>query len=249
VTGQRGALEIQGRGDGLIDEPLAFRVRGAGSTDDLVWRARLRDDDGRVWRSRAPTAEELAVAWVPASETAGPLAAFQSLRPVRIDVRVESPDGRAAARTFTRRFTDDGVRVRRWRDGLSGTLHLPAREQPCATVLVDATAGPQALAVAALAAPLLASRGALVLTVPTQSARESADALFAAAHDRLMSVPGAGTPERLTALDPLATAGDEPWPSVVLPPGVGARDRQGAARARAVAWDALLAHLNARPRG
>ncbi|MEA2445833.1 MAG: hypothetical protein QOJ12_3125, partial [Thermoleophilales bacterium] len=230
-----GALEIQGRGSELFDEPLALRARGAGPADELVWRARLRDDDGRVWRSRAETAEGLATAWVPAKETTGPTPALESLRPVRIDVRVESPDGRTAARTFMRRFTDDGVRVRRWRDGLAATLHLPLDDQPCATVLLDATAGGQPLAVATLAAPLLASRGAVVLTVPPGPPGTPDEQVLAAAADRLMSVPGAGSPQRLPVLDPFATpGGGEPAPAVVLPPGIGARDGQGAARARAV---------------
>jgi hypothetical protein len=233
----------------LLDDPLEFRVRGAGPSEDMVWRARLRDDDGRVWRSRAPSAEGLAVAWVPAKETTGPLPALQSLRPVRIDVRVESPDGRTAARTFTRRFSDEGVRVRRWRDGLAATLHLPAGDEPCATVLLDATAGPEQIAVAGLAAPLLASRGALVLTLPPGRSGEPADALLAA-RELLAAVPGASaTPELLPVLDPFAAAaGVDPGAAVVLPPGVGARDSQAAAAARAVAWDALLARLNARPR-
>jgi hypothetical protein len=246
VTEAARAIEIQGPADGLFDEPLALRARGAGAASELVWRARLRDDDGRVWLSRAPSALELAIAWVPAKETTGPLAALQSLRPVRIDVRVESPDGRAAARTVTRRFTDDGVRVRRWRDGLAATLHLPAGEQPCATVLADATAGPLELAVAGLAAPLLASRGALVLTVAPGRPGEPADELLAAARERLGAVPGAGSPQVLRVLDPFADR--ETGPAVGLPPGVGVRDRHADAEARAVAWDALLAHLTARPR-
>jgi hypothetical protein len=249
VTEQTGAIEIQGPVSGLFDDPLTLRARGAGAANGLVWRARLRDDDDRVWRSRAPTAEDLAVAWVPAKETTGPVAALQSLRPVRVDVRVESPDGRAAARTFTRRFTDDGVRVRRWRDGVAATLHLPAGDEPCATVLLDATAGAPELAVAALAAPLLASRGALVLTLPPARRGAPADELLAAARDLLASVPGAASPQVLPALDPLATpAAVEPGRAVGLPPGVGVRDSQAAATARARAWDALLAHLSARPR-
>jgi hypothetical protein len=245
-----GALEIQGPASGLFDDPLALRVRGAGPAGELVWRARLRDDDDRVWRSRAPRAEDLAVAWVPAKETTGPIVALQSLRPVRIDVRVESPDGRAAARTVTRRFIADGVRVRRWRDGIAATLYLPQDDDPCATVLLDATAGPQHLAVAALAAPLLASRGVLVLTLPPGRSGEPADERLVAARGRLAAVPGASaSPELLPVLDPFAgPARTSPGASVGLPPGVGARDSQAAAAARAVAWDALLARLNARPR-
>jgi hypothetical protein len=232
-----------------MDDPLALRVRGAGSAGDLVWRARLRDDDDRVWRSRAPRAAALAVAWVPAKETTGPMPALQSLRPVRIDVRVESPDGRTAARTFTRRFTGDGVRVRRWRDGLAATLHLPPGEQPCASVLLDATAGPEQLAVAGLAAPLLASRGVLVLTVAAGRPDQTAEELLAAARERLATLPAAASLQLVPVLDPFAEPGGaDPGPAAVLPPGVGARDAAAAARARAVAWDALLAHLKARPR-
>jgi hypothetical protein len=250
VTEEAGALEIRGPARGLFDDPLALRARGAGPAGDLVWRARLRDDDDRVWRSRADRAEDLALAWVPVKDTTGPFASLHSLRPVGIDVRVESPDGRAAARTVTRVFVGDGVRVRRWRDGVAATLYLPAGE-PCATVLVDATAGPTQLAVAGLAAPLLASRGALVLTLaPGRAGEPAGDDLLIAARERLAAVPGASArPELLPVLDPFATpAGVDPGAAVGLPPGVGARDSQGAAAARAAAWDALLARLDARAR-
>src|SRR5690349_12785211 len=98
-----GSLEISGMPDGLIDDDLLLRVRGAGPDVALTWRARLRDDDGRVWRASAARAEELASRWVPAKEGTGAIAALRSLRPVAIDVRAEAPDGRAAARTVTRR--------------------------------------------------------------------------------------------------------------------------------------------------
>jgi hypothetical protein len=103
---------------------------------------------------------------------------------------------------------------------------------------VDATGGPREAVVAALAGPLLASRGVLVLTVasgPLDQARE-----------RLAAVPGAhDEPLLLAALDPL---GERPGlPSgVVLPPGVGTRgEAEGGAGQRATAWDELLGRLGA----
>jgi hypothetical protein len=240
---------------------------------DLLWRARYRDDDSRVWRATAARAEELLTRFLPAKPSTGPIAALASLRPVRIDVRVEAPDGRAAGRAVTRLLVAEGVRLRRWRDGgLAAVLHLPAGAgPPCATLVVDALAGPREAVVAGLAGPLLASRGALVLTVAAGSLED--------ARDRLAAVPGAGEPLTLQAADPLAAAGGaapaagfDPGPdpgvgaepavgteppagaepaagAVPLPPGVGlAGDPEGAAAARAAAWDALLARLGATPR-
>jgi hypothetical protein len=133
--------------------------------------------------------------------------------------------------------------VRRWRDGLAATLHVPARPQPCATVIADATAGPAVADVAALAGPLLASRGVLVLVV--MPARGASDPL-ALARERLAAVPAARQPILLPAVDPFAP---EPGDGIVLPPGVGARDGgPHVAAARAAAWDALLARLGATPR-
>jgi hypothetical protein len=151
---------------------------------------------------------------VPAKTPAAPVAALASLRPVALDVRAETPDGRAVARTLTRRLVAEGVRVRRWPEG---RLHLPPGE-PCATVLLDGREDP---APATLAAPLLASRGALVLLVLTGDP--------AAAAERLAPVPG--------ATDPVTVA-------PLLPPGVPALAAPDAA-----AWDALLARLGARPTG
>lgn len=265
LSGMSGALEISGAADGLLDDDLVLRVRGAGPDADLIWRARFRDDDGRVWRSAAPRAEQLTTRWVPAKDSAGPLAALRSLRPISIDVRAQTEDGRDAGRTLTRRLTADGVRTRRWRDGLAATLHLPAaaprpatvaigaegetaaRAAPCATLLIDATAGGNAEIVATLAAPLLASRGALVLVVgPARGRAASADPL-ATACERLAKLPGAaGEILVLAALDPFDP--DSPSDGIVLPPGAGARDPQHAAAARVVAWDALLQRLNARAR-
>jgi hypothetical protein len=239
-----GALEIRGPATGLLDEPILLRVRGAGPAAELTWRARYRDDDDRIWRAAASRPEDLAARWMPAKQSTGALAALRSLRPLGIEVRAETADGRAAARTLTRLMVAEGVRVRRWRAGLAATLHVPARPQPCATVIVDATAGPAAAEVAALAAPLLASRGALVLVVAPS--RGVADPL-ALARERLAAVPAASEPILLLpAVDPFAP---EPAQGVVLPPGVGARDGgPHVAAARATAWDALLARLGATPR-
>src|SRR4051812_39947317 len=148
-------LELRGATDGLLlDEPWRLDVRGGGPAEGLRWRARLRDDDGRVWLSAADSAAGLAAGWAPAKAPPGPLAALRSLRPVAIDVRAEAPDGRAAMRTVSRRLVADGVRLRRWRDGVAATLCLPAGA-PTATVVLDATgAGEQAAAAAMLAAPL-----------------------------------------------------------------------------------------------
>lgn len=206
-------LDIRGVTAGLLDEPFDLRASGAAPGDELLWRARYRDDDMRVWRSAAPTAPGLSGAWKPAKASTGPLAALGSLRPVRVDVRLESrTDGRAAARTLTRPILGDGVRVRRWRD-LEASLHLPAGE-PCGTLVVTGELHPAA-------APLLASRGALVLV----STREPAAAL-----ERLAAVP--------EAAKSIAIQGSDVPP----PPNVGAAGVEPE-------WDALLARLGARPRG
>jgi hypothetical protein len=256
-------LEIRGAAPGLLDDPLLLDVGGAAPNSALVWRARLRDDDGFVWRAAAPRPEQLSTAWVPAKTSAGPIAALRSLHPVDVDVRVESPDGSAASRTITRRLLDEGVRVRRWRDDVVGTLHLPGVPTGAA-LLVDATApasptppgasrddstthtvvessldGGRELAthhVAAgipLAAALLASRGVVVLVVTGGKGDPQA-----VARERLAAVPGVSDD-----VAPYAAA------DVPLPAGVGLRgeDRQGAID-RAEAWDTLLARLGARPR-
>jgi hypothetical protein len=248
-------LEIRGvRAGLLLDEPLLLSAAG----EHVFWRARYRDDDSRVWRARAERASDLLAALEPAKPSTGPIAALQSLRPVRFDVRVEAPDGRAAGRAVTRLLVADGVRLRRWREGgLAAVLHLPAAADLRATLVVEAAAGPREAQVAALAGPLLASRGVLVLTVAAGSVEE--------ARERLTSVPGASEPVVLPAADPLgaeptAWAGAEPTgvaaaeaagagplvDHVPLPPGVGlAGDTPAAAAARAEAWDALLARLGA----
>ncbi|HZV75629.1 MAG TPA: hypothetical protein VFF79_18105 [Conexibacter sp.] len=246
------AIEIRGAALGLLDDPLLLGARGAGeeAARSLLWRARFRDDDGRVWQASAETAEGLAGAWTPAKATTGPLAALQSLRPVSLDVHVEATDGRGAKRTLSRALVGEGVRIRRWREpGLLATLHLPAGAS-CATVAIDATAGPHPAAVAALAAPLLASRGVLTLVVPASRDHGPAAETLPIASARLASVPGAASePVVLRAVDPFDAAPSAAGDSlVVLPPGVAARGEDGAVAARAAAWDALLAGLGARPR-
>ena len=179
-------LEIQGPATALVDEPFGLRVRGAGPGAALVWHARMRDDDGLVWRARAERAEDLPAAWRGKAERA----ALASLRPLQIDVRAEAGNGRSASRTVTRTLVGEGVRIRRWRDGLVATLHLPAVE-PLASVLVDGPVVP--------AAALLASRGVLVLALVQGDE--------AAARERLAAVPGAGEVERLAAADVPTPAG------------------------------------------
>ena len=246
-TAAQRAVELRGSADGLLDEPFVLRVRGAGPGARIVWRARYRDDDGRVWRAAGLSCENLATDWSPGKDGTGDVAALRSLRPVSIDLRVELADGRAATRTATRVLAGDGVRTRRWRDGLAATLHVPARTIPCATAIVDASGTDAQATAAALAAPLLASRGVLVLVVAAGRGR-GFDEQLATARGRLSAVPGAGAGDAvvLSAHDPF---GDMPPAGVVMPPGVGLRERDpGAARARAAAWDELLARLAATPR-
>ncbi|WP_187368756.1 hypothetical protein [Baekduia soli] len=241
-------LEIRGAATGLLDDPLLMQARGAGRGAELVWRARLRDDDGRVWRATAPAPEGLGDAWVPSKVAPGPIAALASLHPVAIEVRVQAPDGRAATRELTRVLLGDGVRRRRWRDGLSAALFLPAAPEPCAVVLADATAGDGPAAVAALAAPLLASRGVLVLAVTAARGRPTPAEQVQAAAARLGAVPGVRAVRTLRVAGP-ADAGGDGAPVVVLPPGIAVAVPDPAAVAwRAAAWDALLADLGATAR-
>jgi hypothetical protein len=222
------ALEIQGAGDALLDDPLDLRVRGAGPDLTVVWRARLRDDDERVWRATASRAVDLPAKWAPAKQgNAAPVAALASLRPLSIDVRAELDDGRAVKRTITRRLVAQGVRVRRWREGAVATLHRPAPgEETGGTLVVDASA--EGLTVALLAAPLLASRGVLVVVVaPGRGSSVEAVAPLLAA------VPGAGEPVVLEAAE------------LTVPPGIAATVGAG----REEAWDALIARLDGRGRG
>lgn len=137
-------LELSVPPDALLDDGVSgARLRGAGEQPDATWRARLRDDDGRVWRAVAPTTDGLGGAWIPAKSSSSPLAALASLRPVRVEVRVELPDGRATTREVTRRLLADGVLVRRWRDRvLTATLLRPSGDGPFPALMIDATGLP-----------------------------------------------------------------------------------------------------------
>ncbi len=245
-----GSLEIRGAATGLLDDPFALRVRGAGPDAEITWRGRYRDDDGRVWRAVAWRPQDLSTRWLPAKDGTGDVAALRSLRPLSIDVRAEAGDGRAAARTFVRAIVSDGVRTRRWRDDLAATLHVPAERPYRATAILDAAGSEAQAAAALLAAPLLASRGVLALVLAPAKRRASSADPLELARERLGAVPGASRPIVLAALDPLAEAGNgAPVEGVVLPPNVGVREiRDGAAADRAAAWDALLERLGAAPR-
>jgi hypothetical protein len=251
------ALQLSAAPVALIDEGLSgARLRGGGSQPDAVWRAKLRDDDGRVWRAIAADPASLAAAWVPAKSSTGHLAALASLRPVEIELRVELPDGRAVSRTVTRRLVADGVRVRRWRDDLVATLYRPAGDGPHPAVVLDATGGGEAVAVATLAGALLASRGVLGLAVaPPARPRDGTPAeALERARERVAALPGAGEGGVRTLAVPEAEADVgalEAATFVPVPPGIGVRGAGAgpdAAAARARAWDALLAALGAQPR-
>jgi hypothetical protein len=99
------------------------------------------------------------------------------------------------------------VRVRRWRD-LQATLYIPNGE-PRSTLVIDGETHPAA-------APLLASRGLLLLVVGGERTE---------AVERLATVPGATEPRIVPAAE------------VPLPPNVGATDRDP----QPEAWDALRA--------
>lgn len=258
------ALELSGRPEGLLDDLLDLRVRGTGGADGLVWRGRIRDDEGRVWRAIADRVQDLPSAWVPAKSSTGMLMALTSLRPVQLQVRVEAPDGRAATRPLTRRLVADGVRIRRWRGEVPAVLHLPAGDGPFPSVVLDATGErhhrggesdedtSDSIAVASLAASLLASRGVLALVV-VSAPRTDPQALLHCALERLGSVPSVQSPPRvLRVLDSTQDGhGCSPGTVVVTPPGVGVRGVGAgpeAAAARAATWDALLAAVGAAPR-
>lgn len=249
------ALQLSATPLALLDEGVSgARLRGAGPQPDALWRAKLRDDDSRVWRAVASSPEALAGAWVPAKSSTGHLAALVSLRPVEIELRVELPDGRALSRTLTRRLLADGVRVRRWKDGLSATLYRPAGEGPWPAVVLDATSGPDAVAVAALAGALLASRGVLNVAVapPARPKDGTADEVLARAAALLEALPAAGGPPRVVPVAPPEVDVRELGLVAAVPPGVGVRGAGAgpeAAAARAAAWDALLAAVGATPRG
>jgi hypothetical protein len=143
-------LELRGAAPGLLDEPLLLDVGGAAPGSTLLWRTRIRDDDGFVWRGEGAALD--ALRW---SAKAGDVAALRSLRPVELEVRVEGSDG-TATRALTRTILDPAVKARRWKDGVAGRLFLPASE-PAATVVVDGEQ-PHTL----VAAALLAARGVRV---------------------------------------------------------------------------------------
>lgn len=245
------SLELTGPPEDLIDEPLVLRVRGSGGAAGLTWRARVRDDDGRVWRAIAPDAAGLGGAWVPAKSSTDALMALGSLRPVELELRVEAPDGRAASRTLVRRLLAPGVRRRRWREGaLTAVLHLPVGDEPVPAVVLDATGGEDVLAVATLAAPLLASRGVVALVVAPPR-RGDGEAALAEAVTRLAAIPAAAGPPQVLPVHGAQATPVADGASVGLPPGIGVRGAGAgpqAAQERAVAWDTLLAALGARPR-
>lgn len=248
------ALQLSAAPVALLDEGLAgARLRGAGPQPDAIWRAKFRDDDTRVWRAIAASPEALAGAWVPAKASTGHLAALVSLRPVEVELRVELPDGRAMSRTVTRRLLADGVKVRRWKDGLVATLNRPAGDGPWPAVVLDATSGPDAVAVAALAGALLASRGVLNVAVapPARPKDGSAADVLARAGELLTALPAGGPPLVVAVAAPEADVTGDGLVAPV-PPGVGVRGAGAgpeAAAARATAWDALLAAAGAIPRG
>lgn len=219
-------LSVREPADALLDEP--FRVEASAPDGAaLRWRARVRDDDGRVWRAWASSPAELSASWGPAKDGTGAVAALASLRPVDVDVRVEAEDGRAASRTLKRLLVAPQVKSRRWRGDVVATLHLPP--EPVATVLIDATHPAADVAVPGIAAALLASRGVLALLVPAP--RRSTPGIVKQARDQLAAVPGATDVRTVLAAD------------LPLPPNVPARGAPATER-----WDALLADLGARPR-
>jgi hypothetical protein len=120
--------------------------------------------------------------------------------------------------------------VRRRRDGVAGSLFLPAQAAASALVLDAHDAGADAAVAAPPAAALLASRGVLVFLITGGKGDR-----VAAARELVAALPAgpAAIHER--------TAGDLP-----APPGVPRRgDAPPVDRA---AWDALLADLGATPR-
>jgi hypothetical protein len=215
-------LELRGASPGLVDDPLLLDVAGAPPGSALAWRARLRDDDGFVWRAQAETSAGLLEAWAPAKRTAGTVMALRSLRPVDVDVRVEDPGGAAASRTITRSLLAEGVKVRRWKGDVAGTLNLPPVGGAGTALVIDARGAEATPAASApLAAALLASRGVLVF----------------------LATGGRGAPRDVLAALPAppSSVATRPAAEVPLPPGAGTA-------ADPAAWDALLAGLDATPR-
>jgi hypothetical protein len=212
-------LAIRGAAPGLLDDPLLLDVSGAPPGAALTWRGRIRDDDGFVWRASGAAPE--ALAWVAAKpSSAGAIAALRSLRPVELDVRVEDEAGAGASRTLTRTLLAEGVKARRWKGDVAGTLYLPAEPTGGGAILVaDADADADA---APLAAALLASRGALAFVLTRGDAE--------AAREQLARVPSA--PSEIAVLA-----------HVPVPAGVPAQQPGDPAE-----WDTLLDRLGARPR-
>jgi hypothetical protein len=244
-------LEIRGAAPGLLDDPLLLDVAGAAPNSDLTWRARLRDDDGFSWRAQAATSADLLTAWS-AKPTAGAVMALRSLRPVQLDVRVEDPDGAAASRTITRALLADGVKVRRWKGDVTGTLHLPAPGGGSDDALVIDARGAGGRAAAAETAPPppeagLAAAPPAVETSPPAAALAAAPIAAALIASRgvltFLATGGRGAPaEVLGALPaPPAAITTIAVADLPLPPGAGAA-------ADPAAWDALLAELGATPR-
>lgn len=211
-------LAIRGAAPGLLDDPLLLEVSGAPPGAPLTWRARIRDDDGFVWRASGPAPD--ALTWAAAKpSSAGAVAALRSLRPVELDVRVEDATGTAgASRALTRTLLGDGAKARRWKGDVHGNLYLPGTATG-AGVLLDARAQAD---VAPLAAALLASRGVLAFVLTRGDAET--------AREQLARVPSA--PREIAVLD-----------AVPVPAGVPAQQP-----ADPGAWDALLERLGARPR-
>lgn len=200
-------LEIRTNPDALLGTPLATGLRGAGEMSDAFWQARVRDDDGRIWRSNAHTPSELGVIWKPAKDSTGAIAALRSLHPLEIDVRAELPDGRAATRTVKRILLAEGTRVRSWKGltPLRATLYLPRAERATAALIIDALEAENPDALAPTAA-LLASRGVAVLTAEPGAKNAPADALadLVALLAAVPAAQGSGTPAIRKAL-PLPT--------------------------------------------
>lgn len=240
-------LELSGPPVALVDEPLDVRLRGLGEVeavtvdpeDDfggVLWRARLRDDDGRVWRATADAPEHLPAGLAPAKPGTGPVPALGSLHPIRLDVHAEAPDGRSAKRTFERRLVGDGVQIRRWKEReLRSVAFLPASgTAPSQPLLLDARvdedAGELALLaafVAPLAAAVLASRGR-----PTVVVSDLDD--LAPVLERLGQLRGAAGAARVVRT---LGAGDV----VLLPPGIPVLGEGASARAaRRDRWRSLL---------
>jgi hypothetical protein len=114
-----------------------------------------------------------------------------------------------------------------------------------AVVLLDATAGEEDATVAALAAPLLASRGVLVLSVRGGTSRAAGERPGGGARRERRG--GASPRARRACTRCRAPAGGK---GVGLPPGVPVRDDSwtAARRASRARGTGLLERLGARPR-